>query len=86
MEGLIFSFKEQIAYFDWNMFYGVDNETELEDYAANYAKVQAEGFTYIFAGVVFPDITDDQAELKNVTVKIRMNTTYVHETDVIRAK
>ena len=78
--------KKQIAIVDWDMFYGVPNETVLEQWAADYAKVQDNNFTYIFAGVVFPDIPDKSEDLREVTVKIRMNTTYVHETDVIRSK
>ena len=86
MQGNMTQVKLQIALVDWDMFYGVQNEAELEKWAADYARVQYNNFTYIFAGVVFQDIPDDPEDLREVVVKIRMNTTYVHETDVIRSK
>lgn len=86
MQSVMTQVKGLLAKVDWDMFYGVENETEMEKWAADYSLVQKANFTYIFAGVVFPDIPTDPVDLRNVTVKIRMNTTYVHETDVIRSK
>ena len=72
-----------IDFVDWDVFHGVQSEEEIEDWAGSFSRVRAANYSYILAGLVFPDAAEDATDL---TIKIRMNTTYVHETDTIRTK
>jgi ABC-type multidrug transport system fused ATPase/permease subunit len=75
--------RDNIELVDWDFFHPVENEQELEEWAANYDRVRAANFSYILAGFVFQNALEGSTDL---TIKIRMNTTYVHETDIIRNK
>ena len=41
--------------------------------------------TYFLVGIVFNEDIDDDP-LYNVTIKIRMNSTYVHDTSVVKER
>ena len=70
---------------DWDFFMPVASSLEMEQLAANVSQQKEKGISIIFAGVVFPDdIEEQQHPLKNVTISIRMNSTFVHETDILR--
>ena len=70
---------------DWDFFLPVASSLQMEQLAANFSQQKEKGISLVFAGVTFPDdIEQQQHPLKNVTISIRMNSTFVHETDVLR--
>ena len=82
------SIHDSLATFDWDVFLPLPTEEAMEDLAANYTEQERRGISHIIAGVVFdkdlpPEMTSD---LKNTTVKIRMNSTFVHDTTVYRER
>lgn len=77
---------DSLATIDWDFFMPTPTEEAMEELAANYAAQERKGITHIAAGLVFskdlpPEMTPN---LTNVTVKIRMNSTFVHDTTVLR--
>ena len=79
---------DTLATFDWNVFMPLPTEEAMEALAADYEEQERKGITHIAAGVVFdenlpPKMTPD---LTNATFKIRMNSTFVHDTTAFRER
>ena len=79
---------DALAKLDWDIFMPMPSEEAMEDLAADYAEQERKGITHVFAGVVFdknlpPEMTPD---LTHTTVKIRMNSTFVHDTTAYRER
>lgn len=77
-----------LATFDWDVFLPLPTEEAMEDLAGNYTEQERRQITHIVAGVVFDknlpaEMTSD---LTNTTVKIRMNSTFVHDTTKYRER
>ena len=79
---------DTLATFDWDVFLPLPTEEAMEELAADYGEQERRGITHIAAGLVFdknlppemnPNITD-------TTVKIRMNSTFVHDTTTFRER
>jgi hypothetical protein len=79
---------DSLATFDWDVFLPLPSEKAMEDLAANYTEQERRQITHIVAGVVFDkDLpTEMTSDLTNTTVKIRMNSTFVHDTTAYREK
>ena len=82
------SIHDSLATFDWDVFLPLPNEEAMEALAANYTEQERRKITHIAAGVVFDkDLPAEMtSDLTNTTVKIRMNSTFVHDTTVYREK
>ena len=77
--------QQVLATIDWDFFLPVASSLQMEQLAANISQQKEKGISIVFAGVTFPDdIEQQQHPLKNVTISIRMNSTFVHETDILR--
>ena len=75
---------EGLAKFDWDVFVGMEDESELEALAGDYARQDDMGITYVAAGIVFePDLPSN---LKQTTVKIRTNFSSVVDTSEYKEK
>ena len=77
-----------LATFDWDVFLPLPSEEAMEALAADYTEQDRRRITHIAAGVVFdenlpPEMTPD---LTNATFKIRMNSTFVHDTTAYRER
>lgn len=79
------SIQKSIRYVDWDIFYPINSEEELLQIAENQAKQKELGISSVFGAVVFSD-TVNEKPLRNVTMAIRMNSTYVHETNRLKEK
>ena len=79
---------DSLATIDWDFFMPMPTEEAMEELATDYAAQERKGITHIIAGVVFSkDLPSEMTpNLTNVTVKIRMNSTFVHDTTVFRQR
>ena len=59
----------------------MESEEELVDLAADYDQQKDHNITTVAAGIVFDDTSDPE---RTASVRIRMNSTYVHDTTLIR--
>lgn len=79
------SILDQIAAVDWEIFTPVTSEAEMQDLSSNYLLQQQKGISVVFAGIVLEDfLTSQEGELQSVKLRIRMNSTYVHDTTLLR--
>ena len=79
---------DALATFDWDVFLPLPSEEAMEELASDYAEQEKREISHIVAGVVFDkDLPSEMtSDLTNTTVKIRMNSTFVHDTTVYREK
>ena len=56
----------------------------MEELAADYDWQQSNNITIVPAGIVFTDLTQEDFKLTSATFKIRMNSTFVHDTTKFR--
>ena len=82
------SIHDALATFDWDVFLPLPTEEAMEDLASNYTEQKRRQITHIVAGVVFDkDLPAEMtSDLTNTTVKIRMNSTFVHDTTEYRER
>ena len=79
---------DALATFDWDVFLPLPSEEAMEELAGNYVEQERREITHIIGGVVFDkDLPAEMtSDLTNTTVKIRMNSTFVHDTTVYRER
>lgn len=77
--------EEVVNLVDWNVYYPVDSEDEMTTISLDPDLQKKLGITTVFAGIVFNEDIDDDP-LYNVTIKIRMNSTYVHDTSIVKER
>lgn len=70
-----------LALFDWDIFMPRENEKELVDLAEDYDLQKDHNITTVAAGIVFDETSDPE---RTASVRIRMNSTYIHDTTLIR--
>lgn len=76
---------DQIAGVDWEIFTPVTSEAEMQELSSNYLLQQQRGISVVFAGVVLEDfVMTHEGELQSLKIRIRMNSTYVHDTTLLR--
>lgn len=79
------SILDQINGVDWEIFTPVTSEAEMVELSSNYLGQKKRGISTVFAGVVMEDfVTSHDGQLQSVTLRIRMNSTYVHDTTLLR--
>ena len=71
---------ELIGIVNWDLFYPMDSEKEMVDVSGSVARRKELGISSVFAVVVFNDDIEREESLKSVSIKIRMNSSYVHFT------
>lgn len=69
---------DALAMFDWDVYLPMNSSQALEELAADYDWQQRLNISYLAAGIVFDDGID--YGVTNVSVKIRMNFSVVHDT------
>ena len=82
------SIHDTLATFDWDVFVPLPTEEAMEALAANYTEQKRRSITHIAAGVVFDKNLPSEMNpnITNTTVKIRMNSTFVHDTTTFRER
>lgn len=75
------SISESLGQFNWDVFFPVANEGELEALAGDYQHQKELGITYIVAGIVFDSITPNMSTFgKSSRIRIRTNFSFVMDT------
>ena len=69
---------------DWDVFLPVETERRMEELAGDYNWQQANNISFVAAGIVFTDLPQEDVPLTTATFKIRMNSTFVHDTTTFR--
>ena len=62
----------------------MENETRLEELAGDYNWQQRNNITFVAAGIVFTNLSQEDLSLTSATFKIRMNSTFIHDTTTFR--
>ena len=70
---------DTLALFDWDIFMPMESEEDLVNLAEDYDRQKDNNITTVAAGIVFDNTTERIA-----SVRIRMNSTYIHDTTLIR--
>ena len=73
-----------ITQFDWDVFKPVASEAEMEERARHTPPVLTRGSDTVLAGVVFHNDINSTEVLRNVSVSIRLNSTFVHDTGTLK--
>lgn len=73
--------KNLIGVVDWDLFYPMESEADMIKVSGSVARRKELGMSSVFAVVVFNEDIERQDQLKRVSIKIRMNSSYVHVTD-----
>ena len=70
---------DTLALFDWDIFMPMESEEDLVNLAEDYDRQKDNNITTVAAGIVFDNTSETTA-----SVRIRMNSTYIHDTTLIR--
>jgi ABC-type multidrug transport system ATPase subunit len=76
--------QENIQMIDWDIFYPTDSEEDLVSLAFDKTRQSSLNISSVFAGIVFNNDIDN-GDLRNVSMSIRMNVTFVHETNELKS-
>ena len=82
---------EFISLFDWDIFMAVDDEETIEQLSMNYDERQKRNISFVYAGIVFDNLHNvdegnDTAVPPKVRMRLRLNSTFVHDTTLMRQK
>ena len=73
-----------IGQFDWDVFQPVVSEAEMEKRARTTLPLFTRGDATVLAGVAFHGIASSTEKLKNVSLSIRLNSTFVRDTGSLK--
>lgn len=80
--------RDSLTAVDWDIFLPVASEEELEERASDYQWQVDSGIT-VLAGLVFTDLPEGQEGCGGISqpeLYIRMNSTLVHDTTVLKER
>lgn len=82
---------EFIAAFDWDIFMAAENEDTMERLSMDYTERQKHNISFVYAGIVFDNLhVVDEKNISTIPPKVRMrlrlNSTFVHDTTLMRQK
>ena len=80
-----------IKVFDWDIFRAAEDEATIERLSLDYDERQQHNISVVYAGIVFDNLHDvDENNASSVPPKVRMrlrlNSTFVHDTTLMRQK
>ena len=80
-----------IDLFDWNIFMPAKDEETIERLSMDYTERQEHNISFVYAGIVFDNLHNaDERNASTVPPKVRMrlrlNSTFVHDTTLMRQK
>ena len=75
---------DEIEAVDWDIFTPVSTEAEMQELSSNYVWQKERNISTVFAGIVLEDFVTTGGDLQSVKLRIRMNSTYVHDTTLLR--
>lgn len=80
-----------IKVFDWDIFMAVKDEDAIERLSMDFTERQRHNISFVYAGIVFDSLYN--VDEKNVTtippkvrMRLRLNSTFVHDTTLMRQK
>ena len=80
-----------IDLFDWDIFMAAKDEETIERLSMDYTERQEHNISFVYAGIVFDNL--HRADEKNISavppkvrMRMRLNSTFVHDTTLMRQK
>ena len=78
---------DTIASFDWDIFIPAPSEDQMSVLAGNYTLQHELNITTVIGGVVMENFElDSVGQLQSVDIRVRLNSTYIPATDVLRQR
>ena len=80
-----------ISLFDWDIFMAVKDEGTIEQLSKNYDERQELNISFVYAGIIFDNLhgvdeKNDTPVPPKVRMRLRLNSTFVHDTTLMRQK
>ena len=78
-----------ISLFDWDIFMAAEDEDTIEQLSTNFDERQELNISFVYAGIVFDNLQDVKNNTPvppKVKMRLRLNSTFVHDTTLMRQK
>ena len=78
-----------ISLFDWDIFMAAEDEDTIEQLSTNFDERQELNISFVYAGIVFDNLQDVKNSTPvppKVKMRLRLNSTFVHDTTLMRQK
>ena len=78
-----------ISIFDWDIFMAAEDEDTMEHLSMDYNERQKYNISFVYAGIVFDNlhnVKNDTPVPPKVRMRLRLNSTFVHDTTLMRQK